>query len=454
MGAGVRAATTPRRSRRSPATTARCRAWSSGSRRSSPAASCATPSASCSDPDEQRATLRGPGRGQGRRRRRGHGRSTRTTCGPSSTACRPPAASASASTGWSCCWPTCRRSATSSSSPPSGPSRTGEPMSHRVLVTGMGGELGVRVANLLAARPDVEAVRGHRHRPAPPPHRATSTSSASTRAAAARSCRWCATSIPPSSSTSASTSPTPAPVRRSPPSSTSRARSTPSARRPSARRSSGSWCGPASRSTAAAGVRPTRPDESVRPDADVVVRPPAAAGRGARARDRPRRRRRRHVAAVRPDHRLGAAQPARAATSACRSWPSAGSPTRRSPCCTRTTPPTPSWPPSPQGPTPRSTSWADGATTPVQAARTRRAGRRCRSSGRSGSWPGWPPSCSARPLPDHVRELLVAGAGGRRVGRGRSARACAPAWSTPDVVRDLYEWAPVTYVQPGRGVAA
>jgi UDP-glucose 4-epimerase len=31
---------------------------------------------------------------------------------------------------------------------------------HRVLVTGMGGELGVRVANLLAAAPDVEAVRG------------------------------------------------------------------------------------------------------------------------------------------------------------------------------------------------------------------------------------------------------------------------------------------------------
>ena len=46
VGPGVRASTTPRRSRRSPATTASCPTWSSGSRRSSPGASWATPSPS------------------------------------------------------------------------------------------------------------------------------------------------------------------------------------------------------------------------------------------------------------------------------------------------------------------------------------------------------------------------------------------------------------------------
>ena len=47
--------------------------------------------------------------------------STRTTCGRSSTACRRPAASASASTAWRCCSPACTRSARSSCSPPCAP---------------------------------------------------------------------------------------------------------------------------------------------------------------------------------------------------------------------------------------------------------------------------------------------------------------------------------------------
>jgi UDP-glucose 4-epimerase len=56
------------------------------------------------------------------------------------------------------------------------------------------------------------------------------------------------------------------------------------------------------------------------------------------------------------------------------------------------------------------------------------------------------------PLPDHVRELLT---------RGRVADASAapdllgvrPAWSTLDIVRDLYEWAPVTHLRPGEEAA-
>ena len=57
------------------------------------------------DPVEQRLRFEDEQAGQGRRRRRGAARSTRTTCGRSSTACRRPAGSASASTGWRCCSP-------------------------------------------------------------------------------------------------------------------------------------------------------------------------------------------------------------------------------------------------------------------------------------------------------------------------------------------------------------
>jgi UDP-glucose 4-epimerase len=56
------------------------------------------------------------------------------------------------------------------------------------------------------------------------------------------------------------------------------------------------------------------------------------------------------------------------------------------------------------------------------------------------------------PLPDHVRELLTRG----RVADGSAAAdrlGVTPAWTTLDIVRDLYEWAPVTYLQPGRAAA-
>jgi UDP-glucose 4-epimerase len=57
------------------------------------------------------------------------------------------------------------------------------------------------------------------------------------------------------------------------------------------------------------------------------------------------------------------------------------------------------------------------------------------------------------PLPDHVRELLTRG----RVADGSAASDClgfTPSWSTLDIVRDLYEWAPVTHLHPGGAVAA
>jgi UDP-glucose 4-epimerase len=57
------------------------------------------------------------------------------------------------------------------------------------------------------------------------------------------------------------------------------------------------------------------------------------------------------------------------------------------------------------------------------------------------------------PLPDHVRELLARG----RVADGSAAAerlGVTPTWSTVGIVRDLYEWAPVTYVQPGQDAAA
>jgi UDP-glucose 4-epimerase len=52
------------------------------------------------------------------------------------------------------------------------------------------------------------------------------------------------------------------------------------------------------------------------------------------------------------------------------------------------------------------------------------------------------------PLPDHVREMLTRG----RVADGSHAAGllgAGPRWSTEDIVRDLYEWATVTHLQPG-----
>jgi UDP-glucose 4-epimerase len=56
------------------------------------------------------------------------------------------------------------------------------------------------------------------------------------------------------------------------------------------------------------------------------------------------------------------------------------------------------------------------------------------------------------PLPDHVHELLVRGrvADGSRL---RSVLSLTPALSTPDVVKDLYNWAPVTVLDIREGVA-
>lgn len=53
------------------------------------------------------------------------------------------------------------------------------------------------------------------------------------------------------------------------------------------------------------------------------------------------------------------------------------------------------------------------------------------------------------PLPDHVRELLTRG----RVADGSSAEdvlGVRPRWTTEEIVRDLYEWATVTYLPQGR----
>lgn len=88
-----------------------------------------------------------------------------------------------------------------------------------------------------------------------------------------------------------------------------------------------------------------------------------------------------------------------------------------------------------------------GATTPAQAARL---------GGRIAVpilGPQWQVArlgseLLGAPLPGHVRELLVRG----RLADGSAASdllGVAPRWSTLDVVRDLYEWAPVTYLHAG-----
>lgn len=93
----------------------------------------------------------------------------------------------------------------------------------------------------------------------------------------------------------------------------------------------------------------------------------------------------------------------------------------------------------------------DGATTPAQAARL---------GGRIALpiiGPQWQlarlgAELLGAPLPDHVQELLTRG----RLADGSAAPdllGIAPAWSTADVIRDLYEWAQVSYVKPGRALA-
>lgn len=92
-----------------------------------------------------------------------------------------------------------------------------------------------------------------------------------------------------------------------------------------------------------------------------------------------------------------------------------------------------------------------GATTPAQAARL---GGRVALPILGPQWilAGFGAELFGAPLPDHVRELLTRG----RVADGGAAAdllGVAPTWTTADVVRDLFEWAPVTYLRPGQEVA-
>ena len=88
---------------------------------------------------------------------------------------------------------------------------------------------------------------------------------------------------------------------------------------------------------------------------------------------------------------------------------------------------------------------ADGAVTPVQAARI---GGRMIAPLVGPSW--WFAAVVTEllgaPLPSHVRELLVRGCSAD----GRFAQktlGVVPEHSTPDVIRDLFEWASVTYLR-------
>jgi UDP-glucose 4-epimerase len=93
----------------------------------------------------------------------------------------------------------------------------------------------------------------------------------------------------------------------------------------------------------------------------------------------------------------------------------------------------------------------DGAVSPSQAARL---GRRLPMPIAGPQWmiAAVGAELLGAPLPDHVKELLTRG----RVADGGAAQALLgvrPRWSTVDVVHDLFEWAPVTYVRPGQEVA-
>jgi UDP-glucose 4-epimerase len=88
---------------------------------------------------------------------------------------------------------------------------------------------------------------------------------------------------------------------------------------------------------------------------------------------------------------------------------------------------------------------ADGAVTPVQAARI--GGRAVLPV----LGPGWWMTTLfsellGAPLPPHVRELLVRGrtADGSLAGK---TLGMTPEHTTPDVIRDLFEWASVTYLR-------
>jgi UDP-glucose 4-epimerase len=90
----------------------------------------------------------------------------------------------------------------------------------------------------------------------------------------------------------------------------------------------------------------------------------------------------------------------------------------------------------------------DGEITPIEAART---GARIPLPILA---PGWVPTRAVArfvgaPIPAHVHELLVRGrlADGAH---GRQVLGVAPERSTRDVVRALFDWAPVVYLEPRR----
>ena len=95
---------------------------------------------------------------------------------------------------------------------------------------------------------------------------------------------------------------------------------------------------------------------------------------------------------------------------------------------------------------------ASGAVTPIQAARI---GGRAILPALGPTW--WPASVFTEllgaPLPSHVRELLVRG----RTADGALAHkvlGVTPEHATSDVVRDLFEWATVTYLRGAEEDAA
>lgn len=95
---------------------------------------------------------------------------------------------------------------------------------------------------------------------------------------------------------------------------------------------------------------------------------------------------------------------------------------------------------------------APGAVTPIQAARI---GGRAVVPVLGPSWmfARVVTEVLGAPLPAHVRELLVRG----RTADGAFAEktiGVTPQNTTPEVVKDLYEWASVTYLRPSTGDAA
>jgi len=95
---------------------------------------------------------------------------------------------------------------------------------------------------------------------------------------------------------------------------------------------------------------------------------------------------------------------------------------------------------------------AEGTVTPVAAARI---GGRVPLPILA---PGWVPTrlvsrAIGAPIPSHVHELLLRG---RQADGGRAASVLGvtPERSTRDVVRSLYDWAPVVYLRPGQAEVA